>query len=658
MHYCLNKKEEKDCTCMSIGNVSLKLLVLSLLVFSISLFGFVTSESVDNSKEGVFFDIKIIDFESPMALGEFFEFTYLVKGMANINEDIKIYFWIEEQGEVITSGSDSIYIGDFEERVETTKIFLPKGVESGVYDFVVEMTYDGRKVTSHRTIEIDIKENIANIVAPEEGAVNAYLISILIGFIIFILFLIFYLERRKIKRQFLQGERWIKRYKVSVLALFLFSIFGFLIYFLDLFSKISQVIAGLRANIFTYLVSPFFYYILFVVLIFIILIVSKMRVEKKGLFKKFKSWLNRQKLKEKLSHVRRPQEKKVEKEVLHTSKSKKASVKLKKVVKKIRIFTNKVFRFLKRSSKSSLKVLSKEAKDFKKKEKRLVKYSERVIKEIYKDTFKRLNKIFGKKSSEKILHEFERAFVRTGKFTQEHLKVLREIISTKAELEKERREKGSKERKLNFDKTIDELRENSRDLIGDLISYSKGCKKSVVRKEKDGAKKARIWFKKSDRFLKKESGLSKAFISKEVGQISKKEKKIAREGGIFARKTKKGLGRTSKKVSRLLRRIFSKRSQKKIASDFRRTFAKTGRFPKKSSATLKNFMHGGTEVRKERLDYSKVNELKEGVGNWIRRIKSGLANLIPRKKKKLDTSAWISKSPDSLNNYNDSADTL
>ncbi|MEK7184729.1 MAG: hypothetical protein AAB683_01160, partial [Patescibacteria group bacterium] len=57
------------------------------------------------------FDIKIIDFESPARLGEFFEFTYFIKAVAEINNDVVISFWIEKGGEKISSGSDSIYLG-------------------------------------------------------------------------------------------------------------------------------------------------------------------------------------------------------------------------------------------------------------------------------------------------------------------------------------------------------------------------------------------------------------------------------------------------------------------------------------------------------------------------------------------------------------------
>jgi hypothetical protein len=153
------------------------------------------------------FDIKIIDFESPRKLGDFFEFTYLAKGMANISEDVEILFWIEKQGEIITSGSDTIYIGNLEEKIETTKIFLPESVESGVYQFYVQVSYEAYTAKSHRTIEIEIKEGgITGIISiPDKSKISNYLyyIIILLVLVIIIIFgivlILRYRKRRKTK---------------------------------------------------------------------------------------------------------------------------------------------------------------------------------------------------------------------------------------------------------------------------------------------------------------------------------------------------------------------------------------------------------------------------------------------------------------------------
>ncbi|NQU99726.1 MAG: hypothetical protein HQ538_03225, partial [Parcubacteria group bacterium] len=136
-------------------------------------------ESCLNHKCVKLFDIKITDFESPVKLGEFFEFTYLVKGMANISGDVEVLFWIEKKGESVTSGSDVIYIGNFEEKIETTKIFLPSTVDSGVYQFFVKINYGGYTVQSHRTIEIEVKEGMAKITSRDREPAKKFLYYIL-----------------------------------------------------------------------------------------------------------------------------------------------------------------------------------------------------------------------------------------------------------------------------------------------------------------------------------------------------------------------------------------------------------------------------------------------------------------------------------------------
>jgi hypothetical protein len=104
------------------------------------------------------FDIEIKEFESPARLGDFFDFTYFIKGMADFNDDVIIKFKIESDGTIVTSGQDVIYLASFEEKTKKTKLFLPSTVASGVYTFSVEVTYGTYKAVSFRTIEISVNE--------------------------------------------------------------------------------------------------------------------------------------------------------------------------------------------------------------------------------------------------------------------------------------------------------------------------------------------------------------------------------------------------------------------------------------------------------------------------------------------------------------------
>src|SRR3990172_5034255 len=92
----------------------------------------------------------------------------------------------DNKGEQITSGSDVIYLGSFEEKTETTKIFLPRNVESGIYEFFVQVSYGSYSVSSHRTIELEVGEGVARLGPSEEPAISVPLIIV----IILLLFLI------------------------------------------------------------------------------------------------------------------------------------------------------------------------------------------------------------------------------------------------------------------------------------------------------------------------------------------------------------------------------------------------------------------------------------------------------------------------------------
>jgi uncharacterized protein (UPF0332 family)/predicted nucleotidyltransferase len=87
---------------------------------------------------------------------------------------------------------------------------------------------------------------------------------------------------------------------------------------------------------------------------------------------------------------------------------------------------------------------------------------EKTIEQIYNDVFDLLKTILGKKSQEKLIEDFEKQFVKTGKFSHQSLKILKNVVDAKKEFKKG---------KSNSYK-IDEARKNSMILINDLIEYS------------------------------------------------------------------------------------------------------------------------------------------------------------------------------------------
>ncbi|MBT4257837.1 hypothetical protein HOD88_01480 [archaeon] len=99
---------------------------------------------------------------------------------------------------------------------------------------------------------------------------------------------------------------------------------------------------------------------------------------------------------------------------------------------------------------------------------------EKTIEQIYKDVFGLLKAIIGNKSQEKIILEFETNFVKKGKFADNHLKILRNVVTARTEFKKG---------KLKAHK-VNEARKEASILINDLIEYSQRCDLAAFDKGK------------------------------------------------------------------------------------------------------------------------------------------------------------------------------
>lgn len=198
-------------------------------------------ESCWNNRCVKLFDIEIVDFESPAKLGEFFDFTYLVKGVADVNDDIEIHFWIEKDTTLITSGHDTIYLKSYEEKTKTTKLFLSDDLVSGTYDFFIQVKYGTYKAQSHRSVELFVGEG--GLVLIDSPDLSNFALAA-IGFGIFILILILFLERKNIKAELKREEQWVKRHKILftifLLILILIGIVYYLFYIKSPFSEQIQ----------------------------------------------------------------------------------------------------------------------------------------------------------------------------------------------------------------------------------------------------------------------------------------------------------------------------------------------------------------------------------------------------------------------------------
>lgn len=101
------------------------------------------------------------------------------------------------------------------------------------------------------------------------------------------------------------------------------------------------------------------------------------------------------------------------------------------------------------------------------------KTQEKTIEQIYKDTFAILKAIFGNKSQQQTVEEFDNQFVKKGKMAPNSLRILKDIVSARAEFKKG---------KSNPHK-VEEARRNATILMNDLIEYNQRCELSNREKK-------------------------------------------------------------------------------------------------------------------------------------------------------------------------------
>jgi len=101
------------------------------------------------------------------------------------------------------------------------------------------------------------------------------------------------------------------------------------------------------------------------------------------------------------------------------------------------------------------------------------KANERTIEQINKDIFDLLGAIVGKKAQTAQISEFEN-LVKEGKFTQQHLRILRDVISAKVQFKKG---------KLDAHKTND-ARKNASILIDELLNFSQRAELMSMEKSR------------------------------------------------------------------------------------------------------------------------------------------------------------------------------
>ena len=101
---------------------------------------------------------------------------------------------------------------------------------------------------------------------------------------------------------------------------------------------------------------------------------------------------------------------------------------------------------------------------------------EQTIEQLYKDVFKLIGTIVGKKSQSKMIEDFEKNYVKKGMFSPQIMRIIDDIIKARAKFKKG---------KMDTHK-IEEARKNAFVLINELIEYNQRCEiaKNMKAKKK------------------------------------------------------------------------------------------------------------------------------------------------------------------------------
>ena len=181
------------------------------------------------------FDIKILEVGSPIDAGNLIHFTYFLKAMADINNDVIVDFWLEKDGKTISSGKDTIFIGNMEEKTENSKIFIPTGTEPGLYNFHVSVTYEKYSAESYRQIQIDKNGNILL----SSNSALYYILPLLMLLIVLFSLIVIKLYKKKIKDWYKYEEEYVLTHKIAISILCICIISALIIFILGIFNIIN-----------------------------------------------------------------------------------------------------------------------------------------------------------------------------------------------------------------------------------------------------------------------------------------------------------------------------------------------------------------------------------------------------------------------------------
>ncbi|MFH1500440.1 MAG: nucleotidyltransferase domain-containing protein [archaeon] len=105
-------------------------------------------------------------------------------------------------------------------------------------------------------------------------------------------------------------------------------------------------------------------------------------------------------------------------------------------------------------------------------------FNQKTVEEIYNDVMKILKAIFGSKSEDALVKEFEAEFIKKGKLPENYLRILTDVVSAKNKFKQGKLDRHA----------IENARKNASILINHLIEYNQRCELISLQKGRIGIK--------------------------------------------------------------------------------------------------------------------------------------------------------------------------
>ena len=100
------------------------------------------------------FNLDLLQIDSQLAPGDELDFAYLITSLSEVSGDVTIKYWLEKDGEIITSKIDDINVPSFGKKTGVGNLLLPTGLSYGAYTFNIELDYPDYVISKKQSVAI------------------------------------------------------------------------------------------------------------------------------------------------------------------------------------------------------------------------------------------------------------------------------------------------------------------------------------------------------------------------------------------------------------------------------------------------------------------------------------------------------------------------